>query len=155
MKKLKYHIPIPFRMETQRGVSAIIYDKRGDKHYFLLLHRVEGWNGWEFPKGKIEGDETPLQAVTREIKEETGLKSYNVKGSLVNKREFVHNERQYSFETFLVEANMNVVVDLSHDEGAHDNYIWTDKQGVLNKLYWHEEKSQFKEAIAVLENSSL
>ncbi|MBW2971228.1 NUDIX domain-containing protein [Candidatus Woesearchaeota archaeon] len=141
-------------METQRGVSAIIYDKRGDKHYFLLLHRVSNWQGWEFPKGKLEEGETVLQAATREIKEETGLKKFNIKGSLVNKREFTHNDRLYSFETFLVEANMNVVVDISGSE-EHDNYIWTDKEGVLAKLYWHEEKSQFKEAIAVLESSNI
>jgi bis(5'-nucleosidyl)-tetraphosphatase len=37
----------------------------------LILHR-EG-NHWGFPKGKADSGETPLEAATRELKEETGL----------------------------------------------------------------------------------
>jgi bis(5'-nucleosidyl)-tetraphosphatase len=37
----------------------------------LILHR-EG-NHWGFPKGKANPGETPLEAATRELKEETGL----------------------------------------------------------------------------------
>lgn len=37
----------------------------------LILHR-EG-NHWGFPKGKADPNEPPLEAATRELKEETGL----------------------------------------------------------------------------------
>lgn len=38
---------------------------------FLILHK-EG-NHWGFPKGHKNPEETPMQAATRELKEETGL----------------------------------------------------------------------------------
>ncbi len=38
---------------------------------FLILHK-EG-NHWGFPKGHLHGEETPIEAATRELKEETGL----------------------------------------------------------------------------------
>jgi bis(5'-nucleosidyl)-tetraphosphatase len=40
-------------------------------YVFLILH-AKG-NHWSFPKGHADPHETPLQAATRELKEETGL----------------------------------------------------------------------------------
>ena len=52
----------------------------------LALRRADEWllhrrpagkhhgNLWEFPGGKVEGDETPRQALVREVREELGVK---------------------------------------------------------------------------------
>lgn len=42
-----------------------------DFNQFAFLQRVNGV--WTFPSGKVEPGEGPLQAVVREVKEETGL----------------------------------------------------------------------------------
>lgn len=39
----------------------------------LLLHRITGFDCWEFPGGKIEFGESPEEAAIREAKEETNL----------------------------------------------------------------------------------
>jgi 8-oxo-dGTP pyrophosphatase MutT (NUDIX family) len=137
-------------MNVKRGVSAIIYDKRGSSYYFLILHRAKDWEGWEFVKGKVEEGETPEEAVKREVKEETGLKTFKIFGKLSQKREFMNNGVLYSFETFLVDANMNVTVNLNGDE--HDNFLWAPKDRVLDKLHWPDEKSFFLEVVATLEH---
>jgi bis(5'-nucleosidyl)-tetraphosphatase len=40
-------------------------------HYNYLL--LKAYNYWDFPKGVVEVDESPLQAAIREVKEETTL----------------------------------------------------------------------------------
>ena len=45
---------------------------------FILLKRQLHWKGWEFCKGKIEKGEKQIDAVKRELKEETGI-SINTK----------------------------------------------------------------------------
>ncbi len=58
------------REETSYGI--IPFSKVGDDlKVFVILHKKG--NHWGFPKGHAEGVETPIQAATRELKEETGL----------------------------------------------------------------------------------
>lgn len=52
------------------GIIPFLNEK-GTWKVLLILHR-EG-NHWGFPKGKANSGETPLDAATRELKEETGL----------------------------------------------------------------------------------
>lgn len=52
----------------------------------LLLVKVENLQGhvvWTFPKGHLEGDETPEQAALREVEEETGWRC-RVAGKLLD-----------------------------------------------------------------------
>lgn len=49
--------------------AVIVRWDRGEFRYLLL----KAYNFWDFPKGQLEGDETPLETALREIKEETTI----------------------------------------------------------------------------------
>ncbi|PCK80548.1 NUDIX hydrolase [Rhizobium sophoriradicis] len=50
------------------SVAAVIHDDEGN-----LLLQEKASEGWSLPAGAIEPGETPQEAVTREVMEETGL----------------------------------------------------------------------------------
>ena len=56
------------------SVGALIL--KGDK---VLLHHRTDYDMWDLPSGSMEKNETIIQALKREVKEETGLKIKPVK----------------------------------------------------------------------------
>lgn len=56
---------------NQISYGIIPLQKRSSKWFVLIIEHQSGH--WSFPKGHPEAGETPLEAATRELKEETGL----------------------------------------------------------------------------------
>lgn len=139
-------------LKEKKGVSAVIYDDKGQL-YFLIFHRIRGWEGWEFPKGRIGPGETPEDAVAREITEETGLRSFRIIRKMDEQRVFEKDGIRHIFDVFLVEASMNVPVVLQKDNPEHDTYLWATEERALEKLTWDEEKTIFRKALSILNNS--
>ena len=57
------------------GVGIVVFDARGR---VLALERSAVPGGWQLPQGGIEGDEQPVEALWRELREETGLTADDV-----------------------------------------------------------------------------
>lgn len=58
--------------KTEYCCGIIPLQKRGGEWWLLLIQHLHGKH-WSFPKGHLEGNETPWQAAERELLEETGL----------------------------------------------------------------------------------
>lgn len=64
-------------MKKVISAGIIIFRKTREGFKFLLLYH--GRNYWNFPKGKLEAAERSWQAAFREVYEETGLKTSELK----------------------------------------------------------------------------
>jgi len=128
-------------MRTIKKVQAIIYNLKGGKFYFLILHRVLHWKGWEFLKGTLKKGETLKQAMQREIKEETKSKNFKIIKSLHQKEKWEIGEKKYVIvDVFLVKADINEKLSLKQRKVEHDKYLWADKKTALKKLTWPKTK---------------
>ncbi|WP_338330011.1 RNA pyrophosphohydrolase [Commensalibacter sp. Nvir] len=64
---------LPYR----RNVAAIIFNQEG-KIFIALRHDLVKEGIWAFPQGGIDKDETPVQAIKRELHEELGTDQFEI-----------------------------------------------------------------------------
>ena len=60
------------------AAGGTVFNKNGE---VLMIHRR---SFWDLPKGKIDPGETPEQASVREVQEETGIQSIDLKNHLMD-----------------------------------------------------------------------
>ncbi len=69
------------RAELEVSAGGIVFRRVPDQAPRYLLIR-DSYNNWGFPKGHLEGDESPAQAAMRETAEETGLDHLVLQGPI-------------------------------------------------------------------------
>lgn len=55
--------------------AGVVVVRREDHEWRYLFLRA--YRNWDFPKGLVEKDESPLDAAIREVREETGISDLN------------------------------------------------------------------------------
>jgi 8-oxo-dGTP pyrophosphatase MutT (NUDIX family) len=69
------------RAELEVSAGGIVFRRvPGEGARYLLIR--DSYNNWGFPKGHLEGDESPAQAAMRETAEETGLSHLVLQGPI-------------------------------------------------------------------------
>lgn len=117
-------------MKTVRVVAAVICDSMHDKNKIFATARGYGeFQGqWEFPGGKIEPDETPQQALIREIEEELDTKI--TIGELIDTIEYDYPTFHLSMDCFWAEVKEGQLV-LKEAEAAK----WLTKEE-MDSVAW-------------------
>lgn len=105
-------------------VSAV-YIEYGD--LILLLHRQKNksqGNKWGIPGGKVEKNETPIQAAIREVKEETG---YDISKQAIEELDTVYieyNEKDhFVYHMFRVKLIGNPA-EIKINFNEHKGFTW-------------------------------
>ena len=102
-----------------------------DEERYLLQDRVsEDWKGYTLPGGHVEPGESIVEAVIREMKEETGLTIRNPK--LCGVKQFPLKDGDYTkgrYLVFLYETSAFEGEIVSSDEGTMH---WVDKKDLPN-----------------------
>lgn len=98
-------------MRTIKVVAAVI--RSGEKIFATQRGYGDYKGGWEFPGGKVEPDETPEDALVREIREE--LNSEIRVGELIETVEYDYPDFHLSMDCFWCELVSGELELLEHE----------------------------------------
>lgn len=147
----------PYCLALEKSVGAVVFRVyNGERHYLLIKYR----NGhWEFPRGKMEHEETEIDTMRREIMEEVGITDlmimpkfrmsirffYSAQGHERSERKkeksciFIQKKAVF----YLARVAADRPVDLSHE---HTDYLWLPYAHALEKLTYDNAKKVLKKA---------
>jgi len=119
-------------------VQAILFRKSNEKIQYLIMKRTPEREGfWQPITGGLEESETRVEALRREVFEETGIKDF------VRIIEDVHYF-EYSDPHFIKEYVFGVEIASTEkiilDEREHSEFRWCSFQEALDLLKWKENK---------------
>jgi len=105
------------------AVGVWFYSIQTDRYLYLLRNDHKHPNTWGLPGGKVEKNETYLDAVHRECTEELGCMPEYIK--LLPIEKFTSNDNVFHYHTFfcLLEKEFHPVLN---DE--HNGYCWVNTQ---------------------------
>ena len=116
------------------SVSAC-YACHGDK--YPLLERLDG--ELSVPGGKVERGESPVSAVIREFKEETGITLEENSVFYIKTIYLVDPKKDFFFHVFIF--NFEVKPEVVLNEREHQDYMWKTWQESLEmSLIWGEKE---------------
>jgi len=132
------------RGKFRKAVFVVLYSKKGKTKKYLLLKRKLHWAGWEFPKGGIKGKESEINAVKREVREETGLEVLSIKKFNLNGKYFYDRKwpdrpgiigQTYTLFGAQVKKGKAKVDGLEHTKAR-----WFKFEKAYKKLTWVNQK---------------
>lgn len=127
----------------EKSCGAIIGHKFNDSYKFLLI----GFNSdeklcWGFPKGHMEKNESEIETVKREVKEEVGLDVKIISDFRCST--YFSCEKGVTLEAVYYAAISDSCY-VKCQEGEVEKYLWCDTKDVCNHLTFDCDKGIFNE----------
>lgn len=128
-------------MIIEKSAGVVVFRRNGSNKEYLVLKY--GARHWDFAKGHLEKNETPLNAALRETKEETGLNVKIIEGfkdkiSYIFRTNYSEGQVIYKeVEFFLGEVNFEDEVKLSHE---HSKYKWESYDKAMKTLTYENAR---------------
>jgi len=119
--------------------NAVIQNQ--EKNVLILKHNT---GKWLLPGGKIQKNESWIEALKREIKEETGITEFEIK-KILDIDSWTENETGYYVVTFIATILKADKITLSDE---HIEYAWVKLSDLDNYDFWHENiKERIKKVL--------
>lgn len=147
-------------MSIERSAGALIVNEHRPKHgkqrgkvrrEYLVLRYEAGH--WDFPKGHLEGNESPERAAQREIFEETGLRVRRFLPGFKRHMRYhfwsypqkpgERSRRAFKVVTFFLVEVSSRTVRLSHE---HTGYAWLSYREALKLVTYDSARELLQRA---------
>jgi len=118
-------------MIEQQSAGIITFSQKNHEIKYLILHYLSGH--WDFPKGKLEPNETLIEAAHRELHEETGLTAH-ILPDFQESLSYIFKERGKVIEktvTFFIGQTTEQGIRLSRE---HQGYRWLSFEEAYQRL---------------------
>jgi|TARA_Y100000310_G_scaffold345223_1_gene462854 8-oxo-dGTP pyrophosphatase MutT (NUDIX family) len=141
-------IVIKMNPKYRQAVFIVTYAVKEKEINYLILKRKAHWRGWEFPKGGINFNELKIDAVKREVLEETGEKAlrtkrFNFHGKYKYKRRFPERKDFIGQEYSLYSAEIKYG-GIKIDKMEHSSYVWLPFDEALKKVTFKNQKKSLE-----------
>jgi 8-oxo-dGTP pyrophosphatase MutT (NUDIX family) len=142
-------------MPREISAGSVIYRTEGGIIYYLLLrypalsHRAKK-DYCDFPKGHLEAGESDVEAMRREVKEETGIADLEIAGGFREtiKYFFVVGEKKiFKIVSYYLAETQTKEVEISSE---HTGYAWLPFEEALKALSFSNAKKILKKANVLL-----
>lgn len=108
--------------------AGIFFYSINTKRFFYLLRNDSKNFSWSIPGGKIENDETLLEGLERECKEE--INYFPIDAKLVPIQKFVN--QSFTYHTFFCAVQLEFIPNLNDE---HCGYAWVDMEHYPKPLH--------------------
>jgi len=137
------------------NVAILIYRKIGKNKEVLLVERQDQTNHWQIPQGG-KGNLNIVEAGLKELREETGITSFKVKGVYKNLYRYAFDEELGKYKNSTNEKHLGykgqrqsllIVEFTGKDEEIkinhwdHSNWRWVNERDLINIIYPTRKKS--------------
>jgi 8-oxo-dGTP pyrophosphatase MutT (NUDIX family) len=139
-------------LATEEIISAggVIYRIFEGNTFFALVGRRRG-NYWCLPKGRVEQDETVIDAARREVFEETGIAEVELGEKIGTIRyEFYRRANDTSYEKFVHFYLMSAVSGHLNVGSEFDRAMWFPARDALTMVSHRKEKEIVSKALEML-----
>lgn len=131
-------------------INCIVFKKESNEYKFLLLKRREDRGGfWQAITGGVKQGEQDIEAVIRELQEETGIINYK---RLLNLNYFFSfNLPQFGDlveNCYAVEISLETEIIMSAE---HTEYKWLGLNEIIDLLKYEANKEAFRRLWKILE----
>lgn len=113
-----------------KAAGALFLSRDTERLLFLLRADDTYTNTWATVGGRVEKDETVIQCLEREIREEVGFLPIIKKTVPIDL--FVSNDQRFEFHTFVCVVDHEFIPRLNHE---HKGYAWSSLNGYPKPLH--------------------
>jgi 8-oxo-dGTP pyrophosphatase MutT (NUDIX family) len=135
-------------MLHEKSCGAVIFHKNSEVKFLLLLYEA---GHWDFVKGNVEPNESEIETVLRELKEETGIVATQPFEGFRERIQYFYRRRGETIQKEVVFYLIQVGTEKVELSFEHVGFAWLDYQHALEKLTFKNAKDVLQKAHVFLE----